>query len=195
MNAFYECNQGRGRMRRSRVLLTVLLFLGSPSAFSGESPVRAVERFYDWAIHTPTHIPNGADESQRIAPARKFLGQELFTALEAQRAYGDACVRLVPEDIKGHILDQSPFFLHPDGVGALLSTRAVVKGNAARVYAQLTYAPVSDSVENRWTDAVILGRRGNRWVVLDIEWQGGGSLTDRLVDFASYRCKPYVPEQ
>lgn len=177
-------------MQHSCVLLAALLLFGSPSAFSGESPVRTVEGFYDWAIHKSTPASNSTDESEGIAAARQFLGQELFAALEAQRAYEKACVRLVPKDIKGHMLDQSPFFLQPDAVGALLSTKAVVKGDTARVYAKLTYAPVSDSAENQWTDTVVLGRRDQRWVILNIEWQDKGSLTQRLVEFANYRCKP-----
>lgn len=186
MNGLKDLLSVRARMSSPRLLLTALLLLSHSSAFCSESPIRTVEGFYDWAIHR-----SGSDESQRIAPGRQFLGEELFNAIEAQHIYEKACVRLVPEDIKGHVLDQSPYFSGPDGVGALLSTKAVVKGDTARVYAQLTYAPASDSAENRWTDTVILGRRKNRWVILNIEWQDGGSLTERLMEFASYRCKRY----
>ncbi len=40
----------------------------------------------------------------------------------------------------------------------------------------------------RWTDQVLLTRQGARWVILDIEWEGGGKLTGRLVAFAGIPC-------
>lgn len=118
-----------------------------------------------------------------LAPVQKLLGEELLDALEEQRIYEAACTRLVPVDVKPYMLDQSPFFLWPDKAKSLVSVKAVIKGDTARVSAQLAYE------ELRWTDTVVLHRRGREWVIVNIEWQES-SLTKRLVDFASHRCAP-----
>lgn len=166
-------------MRNLRYLAVALLVVSHSAASGAESPARTVESFYAWAIR-----PAPEDQGHGLAPARPFLGPELLLALEAQRNYEKACARLVPADVKPHMLDQSPFFLWPDGATSLEATRTVARGNVSRVFAQLAY----DSL--RWTDTVVLRRENDRWVILDIEWQGGESLTKRLVDFASHRCAP-----
>jgi hypothetical protein len=165
-------------MRDFRFPLAALLLLGPFAALADESPVRTVENFYGWAIR-----PSAKDLGKGLDPVRPLLGQELVAALEAQRAYEAACARLVPAGVKPYMLDQSPFFLWPDKAKSLLSAKATVKGDTARVIAQLAYDDL------RWTDTVILRRTENRWVILNIEWQEG-SLTKRLVEFASHRCAP-----
>ncbi|MCI2260617.1 nuclear transport factor 2 family protein [Xanthomonas indica] len=152
------------------------LWLSAFAASAGESPVRTVQTFYAWAIK-----PEHADGD--IARVRHLLGRQLFAALAAQRAYEAACAKLVPADVKPHMLDQSPFFLWPDQPTALVSTTARVKGDTARVRVRL----VVDSLQ--WTDTVVLGRQDDRWVILDIAWQEG-TLTQRLADFAAERCTP-----
>ncbi|MET0655951.1 MAG: hypothetical protein ABWY94_10325 [Pseudoxanthomonas sp.] len=172
-------------MASRRFLLAFLLFLVSRDVFCSESPDRIVERFYDWAIHTVPGDPSGF--KQGLDPARQLLGQELFLALEAQRAYEQTCVRLVPKgDMKPHMLDQSPFFDAPDAVQFLESTRAVIKGDTARVFARLSYDDAYPAM-----DTVILRRKDDRWAIVNIEWQAGRSLTKRLLKFSSYRCKPH----
>lgn len=156
-----------------------MLFAAPLHVFGNDSPSRTVEEFYAWAIH-----PSPADQDRGLAAARKFLGQEIFAALEAQRSYEKVCSRLVPEDIKPHMLDQSPFFLWPDKAKALESTQTVVNGNVARVSVRLAY----DDLE--WTDTVTLERRSGEWAILNIEWQEGGSLTGRLMEFSRHRCWP-----
>ena len=165
-------------MRNHRFLLIALLLLSPFGAFAGNSPVATVKDFYAWAIRTtPASLGEGLD------PKRPLLGQELFAALEAQQAYEKTCARLVPPDVKPHMLDQSPFFLWPDKAKSLLSADASVTADTARVSVLLAYDDL------QWTDTVILGRRGDRWAILNIEWQEG-SLTKRLVEFASHRCAP-----
>ena len=166
-------------MRYPRCLLAALLLLATSSASGSGPPTQTVEHFYAWAIR-----PAPADRGRGLTPARQFLGQELFAALEAQRAYEKACSQLVPSDVKPYMLDQSPFFLWPDKAKSLQSTRVMVKGDIARVLAELTYDDL------RRTDTVVLRRRDDRWVIVNIEWQEGGSLTKRLAEFASHRCAP-----
>lgn len=163
-------------MRGLRFLCAMSLWLSAFAATAGESPVRTVQAFYAWAL-APEHA--GGD----VAQVRHLLGRELFAALEAQRAYEAACAKLVPADVKPHMLDQSPFFLWPDQPTALVSTTARVKGDTARVRARLAV----DSLQ--WTDTVVLGRQDERWVILDIAWQEG-TLTQRLAEFAAERCTP-----
>ncbi len=161
-------------MRGMRVLCAISLWLSAFAAIAGESPVRTVQTFYAWAI-----APKHADGD--VAQVRHLLGRELFAALEAQRAYEAACAKLVPADVKPHMLDQSPFFLWPDQPTALVSTTAQVTGDAAQVRARLAID------DQQWTDTLVLGRQDDRWVILDIVWQEG-TLTRRLTDFAAQRC-------
>lgn len=161
-------------MRGMRVLCAMSLWLSAFAAIAGEPPARTVQMFYAWAI-APEHADAG------VAQVRHLLGRELFAALEAQRAYEAACAKLVPADVKPHMLDQSPFFLWPDQPTALVSTTAQAKGDTARVRARLAV----DGLQ--WTDTVVLGRQDDRWVILDIAWQEG-TLTRRLTEFAAQPC-------
>ncbi|MET0550793.1 MAG: DUF3828 domain-containing protein [Xanthomonas sp.] len=159
-----------------RFLCAVGLWLSAFAAIADASPVGTVQAFYAWAI-APQHADGDA------AQVRHLLGRELFAALQAQRAYEAACAKLVPADVKPHMLDQSPFFLWPDQPTALVSTTAQVKADTARVRARLAV----DGLQ--WTDTVVLGRQDDRWVILDIAWQEG-TLTRRLAAFAAQRCTP-----
>lgn len=165
-------------MRDHRFLLPMLFLLSTFGALANDSPVGTVRDFYAWAIPS-----NSNDLDNELAPVRQLLGQELLAALEAQRAYEKVCAKLVPADIKPHMLDQSPFFLWPDRAKSLVSATADVKGDTARVSAQFAYDDL------KWTDTVILRRQGDHWVILNIQWQEG-SLTKRLVEFAHHRCTP-----
>ncbi len=161
-------------MRGIRFLCAMSLWLGAFAAIAGESPARTVQTFYRWAI-----APEHADGD--VAQVQQLLGRDLFAALQAQRAYEAACAKLVPADVKPHMLDQSPFFLWPDQPTALVSTTAQVTGDTAQVRARLV-------VDNQqWTDTVVLGRQDDRWVILDIAWQEG-TLTRRLTEFAAQPC-------
>ena len=154
------------------------LLCGAP-VIAGETPAAVVGRFYAWALHPE---PGQGDAGPTLPPS--FFAPELLRALQAQRAYEDACARLVAPDIKPHMLDQSPFVLAPDGAKAVLSIEAVASGDGSRASVQLAYDEV------RWTDTVVLRREQGRWMIVDIVWQEGGSLTERLVDFAGYQCTP-----
>jgi len=165
-------------MRVQYFIPTLLLSLCPLSSSASESPVPVVENFYSWAIQ-----PAPQDLERGLGPVSHVLGRELLAALETQRAYEKACARLVPPDIKPYMLDQSPFFLGADGAKTLVSAKATVNGDVARVSAQLAYDHI------RWTDTVILRRENSHWVIVNIKWEER-SLTQRLVEFASNRCVP-----
>lgn len=159
-------------MRCSRFLLLVLLSFSHSSAYCADSPVRTVERFYAWAMR-----PALGEDPARV---RELLGQELFVAIEAQRAYEKTCVPLAPGTDKPYMLDQSLFFYGAERATSVVSTRAVVEGDIAHVLTKLAY------YNDRWADTVVLRRKGDRWIILDIKWQDGESLTQRLVEFAGH---------
>jgi Protein of unknown function (DUF3828) len=166
-------------MKYFRYSILAFVLVSNSPAFGAETPTRTVENFYAWAIHTTIE-----DQGKGLVSAQHFFGQELLAALKAQRAYEKACARLVPAEIKPYMLDQSPFFSEPDGAKSLESTRTLAKGNTARTFARLAYD------DFRWTDTVVLRREKGRWVIVDIEWQDGASLTKRQVDFAGGQCAP-----
>jgi len=158
------------------------LLIASFSASAANSPSRVVEDFYVWAMQTTRSEAGG--KSASLASVRSLIGKELYSALETQSDYELACAKLIPDDIKGHMLDQSPFFDSPDGVHSLHSTKTTVIGDVARVYALFSLP------DRQWTDTVILRRRGNQWQIVNIEWPSGRSLTRLLVEFAGSRCGP-----
>lgn len=158
-----------------------LTLLGTTAWASGRtSPEQVVKDFYRWEIH-----PTRQEIQERTyAPVASILGKDLLRALETQRAYENACARLVPPDIKPYMLDQSPFFPGPDEPTALESVTLNPQGDRAHVSAHLA----DDHV--RWTDNIVLRMEHGRWVIVDIQWEEGSSLTKRLVDFASNKCTP-----
>ncbi|MFT3758962.1 DUF3828 domain-containing protein [Thauera sp.] len=153
------------------------MFLSPFGSVASDSPADTVRDFYAWVIQ-----PGPEEPGKGLGAVRHLLGQELFSALEAQRAYERACAKLVPADIKPHMLDQSPFFQWPDGAHALVSTKTDIRASTARVSARLANG------DFQWTDTVVLRHRDNRWVIMDIEWNEG-SLTRMLVEFANHRCE------
>lgn len=158
-----------------------LALFGTAAWASGRtSPEQIVKDFYRWEIHpTRQEIQQGS-----YATVASLLGKDVLRALETQRAYESACARLVPPDIKPYMLDQSPFYSGADEAKALESVTLSAHGDRARVSAHLTDQQV------RWTDNIVLRMEHGRWVIVDIQWDGGGSLTRRLVDFAGNRCTP-----
>jgi len=147
---------------------------------AGERPDDVVHAMYTALIH-PLPAVRGQPEYRRV---EALLAPDLRAALRAQVAYEKACARLVPADAKPCMLDQSPFFLAPDGARAIESTEARVTGSVAKVVARLAYDDL------RWNDTVTLVLEHGSWKVVNISWAEGGSLTQRLKEFAAYRCAP-----
>ena len=160
-------------------LLAVLL---TSSATAGnQSPSQVAEELYRWRTSpTPSEIELSRSGDTYKAGLSLF-SQPLATALNAQLAYQRACARLTP-GMKPWMIDQDPFFLAPDGAKEIDSTTTRVAGNYAYVSAHLSYD------EYKWTDTVVLEKTNGRWVIVNILWQDGWSLTKRLVKFADYRC-------
>ncbi|QNP40176.1 hypothetical protein [Lysobacter solisilvae (ex Woo and Kim 2020)] len=139
-----------------------------------------MSEFYRRALH-PTKQEIAAP---RFSPVLPLLGQELAKALTAFVAYERACARITPPDMKPHMIDQDIFIQIPDGAQELLTTSQQLYGDVARVSATLRY----DTLQ--WTDTVLLANRHGNWVILNIQWQDGWSLTKRLTEFAGHRCAP-----
>ncbi|WP_157500045.1 hypothetical protein [Lysobacter sp. Root983] len=159
----------------------VLAMLAAPIAvMAGQRPAQVAADFYRLAIH-----PDRPEPVQgRFATMAPLLGEDLYRALAAYDVYENACARITPRGIKPYMLDQNPFFWGADEADAMVAATERVDRDVARVWVAL----VDDDV--RWTDAVLLGKQRGRWVILDIRWQEGGSLTERLMEFASHRCTP-----
>lgn len=160
--------------------LAIAILMAPPVVMAVQRPDQVVADFYRLTMH-PNRPEPPEGRFQAVAP---LLGDDLRRALAAYETYETACSRIVPPDIKPHMLDQSPFFLAPDGAKTMVGTSERLYGPVARVSVTLAYDGV------RWTDTVLLGRHGERWAILDIRWQEGGSLTERLLDFANHRCTP-----
>jgi hypothetical protein len=168
-------------MQHWTFLVIAILLFASPHARAEESPAQLAEDFYRWRLHpTAAEVANNGARKP-YESGRRFFANELMSALEAQAAYERECARITPIG-PPYQIDQDPFFRAPDGARALDSVRASVRNGVARVSADLSYEEI------RWTDVVILRNVDGRWAIVEIEWGDGGSLTKRLVTFASYRC-------
>ncbi len=167
-------------MKHPPVLLLAALAIQSATAGT-QSPPQIVQELYRWRIHPNAHEIELNRSGETYTAGFPLFSEPLAKALKAQQAYQDACARLTP-GMKPWMIDQDPFFLSPDGARALDSTTTQIIGNIARVSAHLSY-------ENyKWTDTVLLEKIDGQWVVVNIKWQNGWSLTKRLVKFANYRC-------
>jgi hypothetical protein len=151
-----------------------------PAVAHGRQPTDIVNEFYRRALR-PTKQEIAAP---RFSPVQPLLGQELAQALNAFDAYERTCARMVPPDMKPYMIDQDIFIQIPDGAQELLGTSQQLYGDVAHVSANLRYDDL------QWTDTVLLAKRQGHWVILNIKWQDGGSLTQRLVEFAGHRCAP-----
>ena len=162
-------------------IVTSILLFASPTARAQQSPAELVEDFYRWRLHPTAQEIENNRAGLPFESGRNFFASELLSALEAQAAYEKECARITPIG-KPYQIDQDPFFPAPDGARALDSVQTTVTKSVARVEANLSYDDL------RWTHAVILQNVDGRWAIVEIEWADGGSLTKRLVRFASYRC-------
>ncbi len=161
--------------------LLVLILLGASSiACAEQSPSQVVAEFYHWAMHPAENELAMPD----FDPVRPLVGKALLRALETQRAYQHACTRVAAAGDKPHMIDQNIFFLAADGAKTLDATVQTITGNVARVSINFS----DDDIH--WTDTVLMQIEGARWVVIDIDWQDGESLTKRLADFANDKCAP-----
>jgi hypothetical protein len=160
-------------------LIALLLSLSGTSA-AAETPREVVRTFYEALIYPEPRF-YGEPDYRRV---ERTLSPVLARALKAQEEYENACVAITPPDMKPYIMDQTPFFLAPDGAKTLGKLTQVISGGTAKVSAHLAY----DEIE--WADTVTLVRQGNRWLIVDVAWGDGdgGSLVERLKGFAKYRC-------
>lgn len=161
-----------------RYCLVILAWPAPVLAHGQQQPSELVVEFYRKVLH-PTKQEIA---SPRFSTIRPYLGKDLAHALDAFDAYEKTCARIVPRDVKPHMVDQNLFIQIPDGAKALRTTSQQLHGKVARVSATLAYDDL------QWTDTVLLGKSRDQWVILDIKWQDGGSLIQRLVDFAGHRC-------
>ncbi|MFZ6818921.1 DUF3828 domain-containing protein [Undibacterium sp. Ji22W] len=161
-----------------RVLLAALLFGLSVTA-TAETPEAVVAAFYDRFIH---HSPKyrGRPYYERVAD---LTTSQLLASLKAQYKYERFCAKIAPPDIKPHMIDQNPFFLAPDGVAQYFGAKTTLVERSARVVAHLSDGYI------KWHDTVVLVQEKGRWRISNIEWEGDGTLAQRLSSFMSYRCE------
>lgn len=160
-------------------LLFIALLIGPPGiSAAADMLAEVVGTFYEALIHP--HPRYYGQPYYRMA--EHTLSPLLARALRTQDEYEKACVAITPPNMKPYILDQSPFFFAPEGAKTLGKLTQSISGDTAKVSAQLTYDEI------KWKDTVTLLRQGNHWVIVNVSWGDGGSLVDRLIDFANYRC-------
>lgn len=165
-------NQPPIRCRMSRPTVLFVLLIVAPLATAASDPRDVVTRLYD-AIQAPT------SNETAIPP---LLGDALRAAIDAQRAYEQACTTLAAPDEKPHMLDQSPYLMAPDRPETVKAGLPVTSGEAS-------WVPVEMAIgDYRWTDRVLLQRQDRDWKVMDIRWGQGGNLIGRLKAFSAFRC-------
>lgn len=163
-------------MKTSMASIALLLAVAGSATAEDSNPVQTAERFYQWAI--------SAGAQPDATPVRELLSEELFDLLAAQAAHERACAAVTPPDEKPHMLDQSPFFLWPEGAQSWSIQGEERIGERARVAVALRHDDLG------WVDGAVLVREGERWVLHDLQWEQGG-LRERLEDFLSMPCTPH----
>nr|MBH1362288.1 hypothetical protein [Stenotrophomonas maltophilia] len=158
----------------SRPTALFALLIVAPLATAASDPRDVVTRLYD-AIQAPQ------SNETAIAP---LLGDALRSAIDAQRAYEQACTALAAPDEKPHMLDQSPYLLASDRPETITVGAPGSSGDATWVHVDMAVG------DYRWTDRVLLQRQGPDWKVMDIRWGQGGNLIGRLQAFSAFRCTP-----
>jgi len=141
-----------------------------------------VRDFYRWEMR------DGGHSEASLEPVRALLSRKLHSALVAVSRQESACARAAPPDMKPYIIDGDPWYYYAqDGAKELVSTSANVSTQAASVDARLRYDDLA------WTDTVILAKESGRWVIADIRFEQGGSLTASLLQYAqaaATECRP-----
>ena len=162
-----------------RLIVAAALSWMPASASAGGTPERVVGEFYDRFIH-PRPSQYRWDDYLRV---EELLGPELLRAMRTQREYEKACARLVPDGVKPYMLDQNPFYSGADDVVELLALHGRTTGKYAKVVVELGYGGgyAQGAV-------VVLRKDAGRWMIVEIQWPEGRSLTKELVAFARYRC-------
>ncbi len=160
------------RCPMSRLASALVLLIVAPLAIAASDPHEVASRFYA-ALQA-----RGPDQGA-IAP---LLGDPLRAAIDAQRAYEQACSALAAPDEKPHMLDQSPYLMAPDRPETVKVGLPATSGDASWVTVEMATS------DYRWTDRVLLQRQGEYWKVMDIRWGQGGNLIGRLKDFSAFRC-------
>jgi len=165
-----------------RWLATALCVLASgASAGDATAPEQVVRDFYRWEMDSGSHTEEG------LSPARALLSRALFARLVEVARQETACARSVPADLKPFIIDGDPWYYYTqDGAKSLESTSLLVLKRGFSVAARLRYDDLA------WTDTVDLTTEGDRWVIEDIRFEQGGSLTANLrtyLDEAKTECQ------
>jgi hypothetical protein len=158
---------------RMRCVLAASLALWCGAAFA-DDPAQVVRDFYRWEIHGKSGVTE-----ELLRPVRPLLSDKLHAALVAVARQEAACARVTPAGMKPYIIDGDVwYYFQSDGAQELLSTAAHTTRNAALVDARLRHTDLT------WTDTVLLARESGRWVIADIRFEQGGSLTAALHDYA-----------
>jgi hypothetical protein len=155
-----------------------LLFLGIKVADAAEMPESVVEVFYERFIH-PSKTDYGKPYFESVTD---LVSSGLLASLKAQHEYERKCVLLGSPEEKPHMLDQNPFFFAPDGIKALLGAKSTLSDGTSKVDVVLGYDDLT------WHDIVVLRREKGRWLVDNIFWGSGGSLSARLSSFMEVPC-------
>ena len=168
-------------MRRLRPLLVTALLVACNSSSEGSSAKEVVEQFYAATIAQQVAGAPTAPQLDALAP---FLSDTLRALLAAARQRSQADSAREPHE-KPAFADGDLFsslFEGPNVVEVLAdSARGSLQVATVRMTSTGATPPVT------WTDRVLLTRRGNRYVIDDIEYGGQwgfaskGSLRASLV--------------
>jgi hypothetical protein len=166
---------GRSALRTH--LLALSLAPWSATAFAA-TPEQVTRDFYQWAIHGQS----GHRDEAGLQPVKSLLSHKLYFALAAVAQQEEICESVVPTDTKPFIIDGDPwYFYQQDGAKKLVSTAAHAGApDAIKVDARLRY-----DASMEWTDTVVLANESGRWVIADIRFEQGGSLTQALHSYAT----------
>jgi len=151
------------------VLLTTLAAVPVLAGAADDGPRAAVQRFYDWRMNSGSM---GAPRPADIEAMRPMLTPELICLLESTSRYRDAYAKAFPGD-KPPFADGELYSSLFEGPNRMAIDKVSKDPQAARVRVNLYHDQPGAKDRKGWKDVVVLDRRGDRWLISDIEFKGG----------------------
>ncbi len=149
------------------------------------TPAETVRMFYAWVLTHPTVTLPSKRERGQLA---KVLSPALAELLRKASVTNDLCVKAAPRGSKPDILEGNLFVGNYEGGTEVAWTELSHNDHMAAIQSTLLYVDVHfpKGHKNRavtWVDHVELRFEDNRWVVHDVTFPKGPSLTAALTAY------------
>lgn len=167
------------------VLEAALLCLSLQAYAVPSGPEESTANFYRWALAHPSGALPSAKQRGQLA---RILSPQLIQLLKDASATQARCVKAAPKDEKPLIIEGDLFVGNYEGASEVAYGSIYQKEGTATVEANLVYVDRRFPKAHKhrtvaWKDSLELRLHGDAWLVSDIRYEQGGSLTGTLKDY------------